>query len=58
MIPVLTLRRLYTHLPAVGQLDETHQKALERLERFLDDKIADGEIVDQGRPKLFGQMEG
>ena len=45
MIPIDTLRRMYAGIPPEGGLDATHEKALERLKRFLDGDLGDGEVL-------------
>ena len=54
MLPIDTLRRMYSDIPTTDPLSPTQQKALDRLKRFLDGDLKDGEVLDE-RP-LMDQM--
>src|ERR1017187_51953 len=49
MIPMETLRRMYSDVPQEGALDAAHEEALERLKRFLDGVLMAGGGLDQER---------
>jgi len=55
MLPIDTLRRMYSAIPEIDALNPEQQKALNRLKRFLDGHLRDGEVLDE-RP-LMDQIE-
>ena len=55
MLPIDTLKRMYSDIPQRDTLSPEQQKALDRLKRFLDGDLRDGEVLDE-KP-LMDQME-
>lgn len=55
MLPIVTLRRMYSDMPQTDELNPTQQKALDRLKRFLDGNLSAGEVLDE-KP-LMEQMQ-
>jgi len=54
MLPIDTLKRMYSDIPQRDTLNPEQQKALDRLKRFLDGDLRDGEVLDE-KP-LMDQM--